>query len=254
MNDTSLLRAIKKMILLFAITVIHIIRFIIAGMIQGFTNHHAANSTMAWCRSLVKNLGITVEMNGILPSQGVLFVSNHRSYIDVAVAGQYFPCTFLAKRELANWPILGLAAKLAKVIFVDRNNSDSRKKSRYKISQTLKQGISVIVFPEGTSYPGPGILEFRPGAFELAAYNNIPVVPVAIEYDDKQDAWVGNDTFIRHFLQTFGKKTVKVTISFGTIITNKTPQSIMLSSRKWIEDTLSSKNNILIYETSGGTL
>ena len=254
MHNTSLLTAIKKMFLLFAITIVHIIRFIMVGIIQGFSNHHAANSTMGWCRSLVKNLNITVEMNGKIPSQGVLFVSNHRSYIDVAVAGQYFPCTFLAKKELANWPILGLAAKLAKVIFVDRNNSDSRKKSRNTISQTLKQGISVIVFPEGTSYAGPGILEFRPGAFELAAYNNIPVVPVAIEYDDKNDAWVGNDTFIRHFLQTFGKKTVKATISFGPIITNKAAQAIMLSSRKWIEDALTCKNKILIYEAIGGTL
>lgn len=98
----------------------------------------------------------------------------------------------MAKRELANWPILGLAAKLAKVIFVDRNNSESRKKSRYTISQTLQQDISIIVFPEGTSYAGPGILEFRPGAFEIAAYNNISVVPVAIEYNDKNDACVGN--------------------------------------------------------------
>ncbi|MGQ9842465.1 MAG: lysophospholipid acyltransferase family protein [Spirochaetota bacterium] len=254
MHNTTLLTAIKNLILLFAITVVHIFRFTIVGTIRGFNNYHAANSTKAWCRSLVKNLNITVEMHGKLPSQAVLFVSNHRSYIDVAVAGQYFPCTFLAKRELAHWPILGLAAKLAKVIFVDRNNFESRKKSRYMISHTLHQGISVIVFPEGTSYAGPGILEFRPGAFEIAAYNNISVVPVAIEYNDKNDAWVGNDTFVRHFLQTFGKKTVKVTISFGPIITNTIPQEIMLSSRKWIENTLNSKNEILIYEAIRGTL
>lgn len=187
-NNASYVTAIKNLILLFAITVVHILRFIIVGIMRGFTNYHAGNSTMAWCRSLVKNLNIAVEMKGKLPSQGVLFVSNHRSYIDVAVAGQYLPCTFLAKRELANWPILGPAAKLAKVIFVDRNNSESRKKSRYTISQTLQQGISVIVFPEGTSYAEPGILEFRPGAFEIAAYNNISVVPVAIEYNDTNDA------------------------------------------------------------------
>lgn len=87
MNNASYVTAIKNLILLFAITVVHILRFIIVGIMRGFTNYHAANSTMAWCRSLVKNLNITVEMKGKLLSQGVLFVSNHRSYIDVAVAG-----------------------------------------------------------------------------------------------------------------------------------------------------------------------
>lgn len=149
---------------------------------------------------------------------------------------------------------MGLAAKLAKVIFVDRNNAQSRKKSREKISETLKEGISVIVFPEGTSYAGPGILAFKPGTFELAADNNISVVPVAIEYDDTSDAWVGDDTFIRHFIQTFKKPTVRVTISFGPILQDKTPESIMHSSREWIEDTLPRKNKILIQEAIGGTL
>ncbi len=244
----------KRLILLFVITIAHIMRFIIVGIIKGFTNHHAAHSTMAWCQALVKNLNITVEMNGTIPSQGVLFVCNHRSYIDIAVIGQYFPSTFLAKKELASWPILGLAAKLAKVIFVDRNSAQSRKKSRVKISQTLKEEISVIVFPEGTSYAGPGILAFKLGTFELAADNNISVVPVAIEYDDASDAWVGDDTFIRHFIQTFKKKTVRASISFGPILQDKTPQAIMYSSYKWIEGALPKKNKILIQEAIGGTL
>ncbi|MCX8125254.1 MAG: 1-acyl-sn-glycerol-3-phosphate acyltransferase [Spirochaetes bacterium] len=250
-----MLTGIRKLLLLFVITIVHIIQFIIVGIIHGFSIHHAAKSTMAWCRALVKNLNIAVEMNGTLPSEGVLVVSNHRSYIDIAVIGQFFPCTFLAKRELANWPILGHAARLAKVIFVDRNNTESRKISRVKISQTLKQGISVVVFPEGTSYAGPGILTFKPGTFELAADNNIAVVPVAIEYDDMLDAWVGNDTFIEHFIQTFKKPIVRVTISFGPILKNHTPQSIMYSSREWIENTLlHHRNKILIQEAIGGTL
>ncbi|MGB4269674.1 MAG: lysophospholipid acyltransferase family protein [Spirochaetota bacterium] len=254
MKDKNMLTGIIRLILLFTITIIHILRFIVVGIFCGFTVNHAACSTMAWCKALVKYLNITVNMHGTLPSQGALFVSNHRSYIDIAVIGQYFPCTFLAKKELANWPLLGLAAKLAKVIFVDRENTESRKKSRLAISHTLKQGISVVVFPEGTSYAGPGILPFKPGTFELAANNTIPVVPVAINYDENNDAWVGDDTFIRHFVQTFSKKTVSVTISFGPIIQDTTPQTILYSSQEWIEHTLPRKDKFLIQEAIGGTL
>ncbi len=249
-----MITGLNRLILLFLITIIHILRFIMVGIVRRFTSHHAAHSTMAWCRALVKNLNISVTVNGTLPSQGVLIVSNHRSYIDIAVIGQYFPCTFLAKKELAHWPILGYAAKLARVIFVDRNNIESRRKSRLEISSTLQQGISVIVFPEGTSYAGPGILTFKSGTFELAADNNIAVVPVAIEYEDIRDAWVGDDVFIRHFVQTFKKQKVNVTISFGPTIKNKNADALMYSSHQWIKDTLSSKNIELIHEAIGGTL
>lgn len=254
LEDTYMITGFKRLILLFVITTVHILRFIAVGIIRGFTNHHAAHSTMAWCKSLIKNLNITVIVNGSLPSQGVLIVSNHRSYIDIAVIGQYFPCTFLAKKELAHWPILGCAAKLARVIFVNRNNIESRKKSRLEIFRILQQGISVIVFPEGTSYAGPGILTFKPGTFELAADNNIAVVPVAIEYGDIRDAWVGNDVFIRHFVQTFKKKSVSVTISFGPTIKNTNADALIYSSHQWINNTLSRKNIELIHEAIGGTL
>ncbi len=245
------IRGIQRLLLLLVITLIHILRLIVKCSIQGFTSYHAAYSTREWCRDLIKNLNIYVDMAGNIPSQSVLFVSNHRSYIDIAVIGQYFPCTFLAKKELASWPILGWAATLARVIFVDRNDRESRKLSRKQLSTTLKQGISIIVFPEGTSYAGPGILNFRPGTFELAAENNIAVVPVSIEYEDSNDAWVGDETFVRHFIHTFSKKAINVAITFGPAITGN---ELLQPSYEWIKNTLLHRHAIMTKESIGGTL
>ena len=72
--------------------------------------------------------------------------------------------------------------------------------------ELVKTGYNVLIFPEGTSSKSPVLLEVRNATFEMAAAANVPIMPVAIEYANENDAWVGTDTFVRHFFECFGKR------------------------------------------------
>ena len=120
-----------------------------------------------------------------------MLVANHRSYIDIVAILSQVPCSFLAKAELLKWPVFGPAAKHGGTIFVDRDNADSRYDSRSQIAAVLEKGVSVVVFPEGTTSAGPGLLDFRKGVFHIAAERALRITPVMILYTDPSTAWTG---------------------------------------------------------------
>ncbi len=73
----------------------------------------------------------------------------------------------------------------------------------------------VVVFPEGTTTAGPGLLPFKNGIFHLACKKDIPVVPVAVSYENPKAAWIGDDFFLPHFLEIFKTSPLKARLSFG---------------------------------------
>ncbi|HOO72236.1 MAG TPA: lysophospholipid acyltransferase family protein [Spirochaetota bacterium] len=186
---------------------------------------------------------IRVKARGNHPEKNALYICNHRSYLDIVAIGSVLPVTFLAKDEVASWPLFGRGCRVADVVFVKRNDSESRTRSRDSISLVLDRKMSIAVFPEGTSFAGPGILPFKKGPFSIAAENNFTVVPVAIDYADPDDAWVGSDTFIRHFFQTFAKKKITILVSFGPSIRSDDPDALQAYCRHWIHHALIDQKN-----------
>ena len=190
-------------------------------------------------------MNIAIDRRGEIPAQGVLLVSNHRSYVDIAVIGSHLPCTFLAKRELKSWPVLGWAATTARTVYVSRDSASSRRESREAVGRKLSAGISFVVFPEGTT-AASGLLPFKPGIFKTAADGGFPVVPVAIEYDDRDASWIGDDTFIDHFMRTFGRHKTAVRITFGEPISGINENSLLVRSREQIQEALNTGGGIVL--------
>ncbi len=229
---------ILKLLGVFLITAAQAVRFLAVGIFMGFTKRYGTWRIHQWACTLKKFMGIDVQVEGELPDEGVLLVANHRSYIDVIAIGATIPIAFLAKAEVARWPVIGFGCKISGVVFVDREYKESRKKSREDIIEHMRNGASIMVFPEGTSFEGPGVLPFKRGIFVTAAENVFPVVPVAIEYEDRSDAWVGDDTFVRHFFQAFGKKRLGVKVYFGPEMKSSDPDTLKDKSWSWIDETL----------------
>ncbi len=227
---------IVRLIVMFLITMEHTVFHLISGMIKGFTRRLATLNASKWGKMLKVILGARLEVIGNIPPEGALLIANHRSYIDIGLIGSILPSTFLAKAELQSWPVMGYAAKLAKVVFVDRENAESRKKSRDDIAETLNGGFSIIIFPEGTSYQGPGALEFKKGPFKIATEGEFAVVPVAIEYKDPTDAWVDDDTFIGHFIRAFSKFKIHCTLSIGPVYKDTDPDRLHKNCWEWVNN------------------
>jgi len=210
----SKLRALGRLLAFSFITSSHLfrlicVRLVLTKLMKKDLPGLGAMRIQKWAKVSNRALNVKVRVTGTPPDSGTLVVSNHRSYIDITAIGEIVPITFLAKKEVRDWPLLGAGCMYTDVVFVDRDNRESRKESKTSIDNLLKRGVSIVVFPEGTSFQGPGAMKFRPGVFVLAAENDIPVSTVAVQYEDTSDAWVGSETFFPHFMKAFSKKEIK---------------------------------------------
>ena len=112
-----------------------------------------------------------------------LVIANHQSILDiiVALATLPIPFKFMAKKELFSIPFLGWHMTLAGYIPVDRSSPEGRKAAAQKAKDCLRDGGSLLMFPEGTRSLDGQILPFKPGAFKLAQNEHIPLLPTVIE-------------------------------------------------------------------------
>lgn len=187
-----------------------------------------------WAKNINNWLGVVITKHGEVPSGGHIFVANHRSYLDAAVVLKYVFASIVAKAEVGTWPLVGWALKLTYTVLIKREDQTSRKNTREQVNRLMQNSFSVIIFPEGTTFEGPGILNFKPGPFQIAENGKFTLVPVAIEYLVKEDAWVGNDQFISHFIKCFGKSKTYVSISFGPVLDAPTWQQNHERATEWI--------------------
>jgi 1-acyl-sn-glycerol-3-phosphate acyltransferase len=181
-------------------------------------------------------LGVKVQQYTAAPQQPCIIVSNHRSYLDVIFVLKDVLALPIGKAEVADWFVLGRAAKLSGVIFVQRNNKDSRAQSRALAAQALDQNHSITLCPEGTTTNERQTTQFRKGIFEVAAEGGFTIVPLAIEYKTLTDAWVGKDTFVPHFIKTFDKPRTHIKMAYGAPIAPQPDAMQMLAQAQGFID------------------
>lgn len=143
--------------------------------------------TEQWASLLLRNVGVKVEVTGRenLPQNGetVVFAANHQSYLDIPIllANLDEPHALMAKKELDKIPFLRGWMRILGCIYVDRDDARASIAALKKAEETLKEGRSVIVCPEGTRSKSDEMGEFKAGAVRMATRAGVPVVPVAID-------------------------------------------------------------------------
>lgn len=143
------------------------------------------NSTSTWGRGIMKKYKIKLNVTGIenVPAGPVLFVSNHQGYADIPVFFAAIPekqFGFVAKTSLGKIPIFGEWIRDIRSIFIERDDARSSLKTMGEGIALLKQGFSLVIFPEGTRSKGNQMGEFKKGSLRLATKPGIPVVPVTL--------------------------------------------------------------------------
>jgi 1-acyl-sn-glycerol-3-phosphate acyltransferase len=231
-------RVTFRLVALAALTAVTVLRLKLSARLRGRCPHVATQHGHAWARRMVSLLGVEVEVHGGPPAGPVLLLANHRSYVDIVALLAQRPCAFLAKREIEEWPLFGAAARETHTVFVKREDKASRRAARAGALALLRQGLAFAAFPEGTTSRGPGALPFFPGLFALAAEHGIPVVPVAIEYASRDDAWVGDDGFVPHFLGSFRRRRMQVALAFGPVLQQGDKEALRAEAEAWIRSRL----------------
>jgi 1-acyl-sn-glycerol-3-phosphate acyltransferase len=179
-------------------------------------------------------LGLRIERKGVpVLSRPVLFVSNHASYLDIHVLGALLNGSFVAKQEVAGWPLLGLCARLQRSVFVDRRRGTSAGQ-RDAVAERLAMGDSLILFPEGTSSDGNRVLPFRSALLSAAERpiggRPLTVQPISLAYARHSNmpmgralrpfyAWYGDMGFASHLWRVLGLGPAVVAVRFHAPVT-----------------------------------
>ncbi len=143
------------------------------------------NSTSVWGRKIMEKFHVTLNVSGLenVPEGSVLFVSNHQGYADIPIFFAAMPAKqmgFIAKTSLGKIPVFGEWIRDIRSIFIEREDTRSSIKTFEEGISLLKQGFSLVIFPEGTRSKGPHMGEFKKGSLRLAVKSGVPVVPVTI--------------------------------------------------------------------------
>jgi 1-acyl-sn-glycerol-3-phosphate acyltransferase len=143
-------------------------------------------ATVDWSKDVLHAAGTPVHATGLehIPrGQPVMYASNHTSMFDIWALSATLPNStrFVAKRELARIPILGLAMRRAGHVMIDRFNRARAFAAYEKAAETIQSGISAIVFPEGTRSRTGELQPFKNAPFGLAIAAQVPVVPVYVD-------------------------------------------------------------------------
>jgi 1-acyl-sn-glycerol-3-phosphate acyltransferase len=180
-----------------------------------------------WARSLLGVLGVDVQVDGALGDVGAsngshgvvprLVVANHRSTIDILLMLHLFGGQLLARGDMATWPGIGVMARRAGTLFVDRDDPASGAGAVQRMRERLRRGISIGVFPEGTTFPGDEVREFQAGAFMAIAREKGIVLPVGIAYHDA-DAIYGDEPIADHLKRVLQTRATSVGVAVGTPI------------------------------------
>ena len=177
-------RSICIIIVSAILTIIGSLMAIVSGMFNPYSKF-TNGIIRIWAKSILWVSGIEVIIEGLnklQPGQSYVFIANHQSTLDIMVYAASIPGTarFIAKKELFKIPIFAQGMKLAGIIAIDRGNSAKAKQTIDKAVQTVKNGVSVIIFPEGTRSKDGTIQRFKKGAFILALNGGIPITPTVI--------------------------------------------------------------------------
>ncbi|MGH1376721.1 MAG: lysophospholipid acyltransferase family protein [Alphaproteobacteria bacterium] len=139
-----------------------------------------------WQKCVSRLFRIKVVIHGTpLKSKQTIFMSNHISYLDIPVIGSVLPASFVAKKDVASWPVFGFLSKLQQTAFISRERADASQ-AKHALDTMLNNEKSLIIFPEGTSTDGREVIPFKSSLFSLALKDNLPdlmIQPITLNMD-----------------------------------------------------------------------
>jgi 1-acyl-sn-glycerol-3-phosphate acyltransferase len=155
-----------------------------------------------WCKQLLGIFQMRLSVIGAeqLEDTHYLMAANHISWIDIHVINAFKPHYFVAKSEVASWPIFGWMAKQLGTLFIERGKSNSIRNMVQEVAGQLNQK-AICIFPEGTSTDGKQVAPFKSNLFEAAIVANAPVYSLAIQYFDVR---TGHKTTAAAFIGEMG--------------------------------------------------
>ena len=211
---------------------------IVSRWVQGFT------------RSMTAILNIKVTVEGDAPALergGYVIISSHFGYLDGIVLGSLFPVIFVSKREVKSWPVVGWWTALCGTVFINRQRKGLVPLAVKEISQKLKQGANILLFPEGAATNGDRMLPFQTAPLAAPLRSRAMIAPVTLAYQSIDGQSVsainrdliycyGDMDFLPHFWKLLALRQVKVRVTIQPKVECSRYEDNSVGRKKLAED------------------
>lgn len=181
--------------------------------------------TSFFCRILLSALRIKIVVNkppALHKNASFLVVANHLSYLDIVAISSVLPSLFISSMEVRSSPLLGSLARFGGTLFVERRKKAQLQREIGMIAEVMKEGVPVVLFPEGTSTDGEKVLPFKKSLMEAAFLSRRDVLPLCLAYSDQNGRlsgsgkdsvyWYGAMTFLPHFIDLLKQRNITITV------------------------------------------
>jgi 1-acyl-sn-glycerol-3-phosphate acyltransferase len=178
-----------------------------------------------WARGMLTRLSIELEVVGApARNESLLLVSNHISWLDIVALHAACYCRFVAKANVARWPLLGTLASGAGTLYVKRDSRRDAVRVVHRMAEALKDGDIIAVFPEGTTGDGRSVLPFHSSLIQAAITAGAPVQAVALKIVDRHSGtpsqaanYMGDESLLGSIWRTLRARELRVVVAFGAL-------------------------------------
>lgn len=206
-----------------SIYLVYVIFFIFVKLFRGRYEPLRNRIMKFWAVVIARILNVKVEVKGKPPKAPFFLVSNHLSYLDIIPIYLTLKCTFIARKDIRSWPVIGFIVQTMGIIFIDRQKKFDVSRVNKIISESLNQYQGIVLFPEGTTSDGRDVLPFRPPLLEHPAASELEVHYCTITYKTEENdlpasesiCWWGDISFPAHMYKLAGTRGIYCTITFG---------------------------------------
>jgi 1-acyl-sn-glycerol-3-phosphate acyltransferase len=182
----------------------------------------------SWGRALLPLMGVRTEVSGDSFRGPALIVANHISYIDILVLSSLHPVRFVAKSEIAAWPLIGPLARGVGTLFIRQAERRDVVRIGDAMEETMHAGVSVVLFPEGKATRGERVEKLHSSLFQGVASRDLPCVAAALSYRTPRDpwgeawtvCWWGGMGMARHLWRLLCLRGVRATVHFTSLSTS----------------------------------
>ena len=199
-----------------------VIGVLIVALLFPFINQIRRQRLIAWwARGVLAICGVHLRVTGAVQAgSGVMLLLNHISWLDIYVVNAVAPARFVAKSEIGAWPVFGYLARRTGTVFIERGRRHAVHRTIDVLTQLLRTGGRVGVFPEGTSGDGSKLLPFHANLIEAALHAGVDVQPVALSYRNRDGsrchgvAFVGEMTLLDSMRASLAARPIDVQLDF----------------------------------------
>lgn len=186
-----------------------------------WSQNQRAQAVQQWAAGMLRALGVELDIQGQPASGPLLCVANHIAWLDILVLHAVRYCRFVAKSEVHHWPLIGGMAATVGTLFIERASRRDALRVVHQMADSLRQGDTVTVFPEGTTSLGDAVLPFHANLLQAAIVTDTPIQPLLIQYHDEhgqratQVRYVGDDTLVASIWRVLCARRTLATVRWG---------------------------------------